>query len=136
MKEITLEATDENLATVNAFFEELMEEHDVSMKIMMQINVAVEEIFVNVAHYAYLPNSGPVTIKVDFLSDPVALVATFIDQGKPYNPLLKDDPDVTLSAQERSIGGLGIYIVKKTMDDVKYEYKNNSNILTFQKNLK
>ena len=103
------------------------------MKVQIQINIAVEEIFVNIAHYAYNPEVGPATIRVEILEDPLAVSLTFIDQGTPYDPLAKEDPDVTLAADERTIGGLGIFMVKKSMDDVKYEYKEGSNILTIVK---
>jgi anti-sigma regulatory factor (Ser/Thr protein kinase) len=77
---------------------------------------------------------GPATIKVEVTQDPLAVVITFIDSGVPYDPLAKDDPDVTLSAEQRAMGGLGIYMVKKSMDDITYEYKNGQNILRIKKN--
>ena len=104
-------------------------------QIQMQIDVAVEEIFVNIAHYAYNPEVGNAMVRVEILPDVPSVDITFIDQGVPYDPLAKADPDVTLSAEERQIGGLGIFMVKKTMDDVKYEYVNGHNILTLKKGL-
>lgn len=135
MKELELEATLENLNTVLGFVDEQLEEMECPMKVQMQIDIAVEEIYVNIAHYSYKPGVGPATIRVEFEEDPLSVILTFIDQGIPYDPLAKEDPDVTLSAEERQIGGLGIFMVKKTMDDVSYEYKEGSNILTLKKGL-
>ncbi len=133
MRELDIEALTENLDTVLEFVDRELEARDCSMKVQIQINIAVEEIFVNIAHYAYNPEVGPATIRVEILEDPLAVSLTFIDQGMPYDPLAKEDPDVTLAADERTIGGLGIFMVKKSMDDVKYEYKEGSNILTIVK---
>lgn len=135
MKELELEATLENLNTVLGFVDEQLEEMECPMKVQMQIDIAVEEIYVNIAHYSYKPGVGSATIRVEFEEDPLSVILTFIDQGIPYDPLAKEDPDVTLSAEERQIGGLGIFMVKKTMDDVSYEYKEGSNILTLKKGL-
>jgi len=135
MKEIELEAKVENLPTVLALVDEQLESVDCPMKIQMQIDVAVEEIFVNIAHYAYNPEVGNAMVRVEILPDVPSVDITFIDKGVPYDPLAKADPDVTLSAEERQIGGLGIFMVKKTMDDVKYEYVNGHNILTLKKGL-
>ena len=135
MKELTIEATDENLDEVLAFVDEQLEEHDCSPKTQMQIDVAVEELFVNIAHYAYNPETGAATVRVEVSENPLSVVITFIDKGVPYDPLAKPDPDITLSAEERQIGGLGIYMVKKSMDDISYEYKDGKNILTIKKNL-
>ena len=133
VKELTLEAKVANLQQVLDFVDENLTSMRCPMKIMMQIDVAVEEIFVNVASYAYTPNTGSVTIRMDLQEKPRAVVITFIDSGVPYNPLAKEDPDVSLSAEERSIGGLGIFMVKKTMDKMEYEYKDKQNILTMTK---
>ena len=135
MKELELEAKLENLEKVMAFVDEQLETAGCSMKIQMQIDLAVEEIFVNVANYAYSPEVGPATVRVEVKPDGSAVIITFIDQGVPYDPLAKRDPDVTLSVDEREIGGLGIFLTKKNMDDVTYEYVNGSNVLTLKKNL-
>ena len=133
--ELVIEALTENLDQVTAFVESRLEAIDCPMKVMMQIGVAVEEIFVNIAQYAYAPDKGSATVRVEVSEDPVAVVITFIDHGIPYDPLARTDPDVTLSAEEREIGGLGIFMTKKLMDDVTYEYKDGANILTMKKNL-
>lgn len=133
MRELDIEAKTENLDQVLAFVDEELEKYGCGMKTQMQIDIAVEEIFVNIAHYAYNPAVGKATIRIEVTDGTVSL--TFIDNGVPYDPLAKEDPDITLSAEERQIGGLGIFMVKKSMDDVKYEYKDGSNILTFSKDL-
>ena len=101
----------------------------------MQIDIAVEEIFVNIASYAYPNGDGTATISVSESTSPTAIRITFVDSGIPYNPLAKEDPDITLGAEEREIGGLGIFMVKKSMDDVNYEYTHGHNRLTLVKNL-
>ena len=136
MKELVIDALTDNLNTVIDFVDEQLEAADCSMKTQMQINVAVEEIFVNIAHYAYAPDTGSATIRVAVDGDPAVARIMFLDSGVPYNPLEKTDPDVTSSLAERQIGGLGIYLVKKTMDQVLYEYSEGQNILTLEKKLK
>ena len=133
MKELIIDALTENLDAVIEFVTEQLETVDCPMKAQMQIEVAVEELFVNIAHYAYAPNTGSATIRTEITADTAEI--TFIDSGVPYDPLAKPDPDVTLSAKERQIGGLGIYMVKKSMDDMRYEYREGQNILTIVKKL-
>lgn len=135
MKELIIEAKKEKLGEVLAFIDEEFEASGGSMKDQMQMDLAVEELFINVASYAYAPGTGSVTIRVETRENPRSFQVTFADRGMPYNPLAKEDPDVTLSAEERKIGGLGIFMVKKAMDDMTYEYKYGQNILTISKNL-
>lgn len=135
MAELTLQASLEKLDEVLAFVEENLEKNDCPMKVLMQVQIAVEEIFVNIAHYAYGSEQGTATIRAEVGGDPLQVIITFIDQGVPYDPLQKEDPDVTLSAEDRQIGGLGIFMVKKSMDDVKYEYADGKNILTISKKI-
>ena len=135
MKELTVVATVENIETVTDFANEQLEALDCPMKAQMQIDIAIDELFGNIAHYAYNPEVGSATVRVEVIEEPLAVVITFIDNGVPYDPLAKEDPDTTLSAEERKIGGLGIYMVKKSMDDVTYEYKDGQNILAIKKNL-
>ena len=135
MSELNIEAKTENLEKVLAFVDKHLEEKECAIKVQMQIDVAVEELFVNIAQYAYAPDIGVVTIRVELEEAPSVVVITFIDKGIPYNPLAKEDPDITLSAEERQIGGLGIYMVKKTMDDITYDYKDGQNILRIRKQL-
>ena len=136
MKELTIEATPENVDKVIEFIDGMLEEYGCGVKEQMAIDVAVDELFSNIAHYAYNPDTGYATVLVDVKNDPLAVEITFIDHGVPYDPLAKADPDTTLSVEDRQIGGLGIFIVKKSMDAVNYEYKDGKNILTIKKNLK
>lgn len=133
--EIDVEADRANLPDVLAFVDERLEAAGCPMGPQMQIDLAVEEIFVNIANYAYHPEKGNAILRVEVSEAPVQVTLTFLDSGKPYDPLAKEDPDVTLSAEDRKIGGLGIFLVKQTMDDVTYEYKDGQNILTLKKNL-
>lgn len=133
---LTVEATTENLYQVMGFVDERLEAADCPPKAQMQVDLAVEEIFVNVANYAYAPNTGDVTVGFELEKDTGAAVITFEDSGVPYDPLKKEDPDVTLEAQDRQIGGLGIFMVKKNMDDLSYEYRDGKNILTIKKALR
>lgn len=135
MKEITVDATLENLVVVQGFVEEELEAVGTSMKTIMQTSIAVEEIYVNIAHYAYNPDVGEATIRCRIDEKLLSVIIQFLDSGKPYNPLEKEDADITLSAEERDIGGLGILMVKKSMDAVEYKYEQGKNILTLQKKL-
>jgi anti-sigma regulatory factor (Ser/Thr protein kinase) len=135
MKELTVAATVENIETVTNFVNEQLEALDCPMKAQMQIDIAIDELFGNIAHYAYNPEIGKATVRVEVTEDPLAVVITFIDNGVPYDPLAKADPNTTLSAEEREIGGLGIFMVKKTLDEITYEYKDGQNILAIKKNL-
>ena len=135
MKELNIAATVENIATVTDFVNEQLESLDCPMKAQMQIDIAIDELFGNIAHYAYNPETGDATVRVEVIEEPLSVVITFIDNGVPYDPLAKADPDTTLSAEEREIGGLGIYMVKKSMDDITYEYKDGQNILKIKKSL-
>lgn len=129
MNEMTVEATPENIPVITAFVDEQLEKYDCPMKAQAQIDIAIDELFGNIVRYAYHPEIGSATVQVEVVPEPLAVVITFIDQGKPYDPLAKEDPNVTLSAEEREIGGLGIYIVKKSMNEITYEYKDGRNIL-------
>ena len=133
--ELKLDATVENIEAVTDFVNEQLEEFDCPMKAQMQIDIAIDEIFGNIAHYAYTPNVGQASVRVEVIENPRAVTVTFIDNGVPYDPLKKADPDTTLSIEDREIGGLGIFMVKKSMDEVTYEYKDGQNILTIKKNL-
>ena len=135
MAELSLEATVESLPRVLDFVNGILEPYGCSMRTQMQIEVAVEELYVNIAHYAYQPGTGPALIRAEVREGPPTAVITFIDHGVPYDPLAKEDPDVTLAAEDRKIGGLGIYMVKKSMDRMYYEHTDGQNILTIEKAL-
>ena len=133
MEKITVDAVLENLQTVIDFATEKLEERDCSMKVVMQTELVIEEVFVNIASYAYHPEIGPATFCMSFEENPDALLMTFIDAGKPYNPLEQEAPDTTLALEERDIGGLGIFLVKKNVDEISYEYADGKNILHMKK---
>ena len=133
MKALTLKATLENIAQATAFIDERLEEIDCPMKAQMQIDVAIDELFGNIARYAYGSGTGDATIQFDFDERARMASITFMDSGVPFDPLEKADPDVTLSAEERAVGGLGIFLVKKTMDNLTYRFENGMNILTLYK---
>ena len=127
-------ATLDDIPKITEFVEEELEKLGCPMKATMQIDVALDEILSNIIRYGYAKEeSGPIEVMVAEGREPNTVYIRFADYGIPYNPLTKEDPDVTLSAEERGIGGLGIFIVRKTMDDVKYKYENDQNILTLKK---
>ena len=135
VNEMTLQATLDNLPEVTAFIDSQLEELDCPMKAQFQIDVAIDELFTNIATYAYGDSTGNVTVRLDTQEDPRAVLITFIDNGVPYNPLEQEEPDITLAAEDRPIGGLGIFVVKKTMDDMSYDYKDGQNILRIKKKI-
>ena len=135
MKELVIDAKIENLDDVLGFIDGELEMAECPMKTQMQLDVAVEEIFVNIANYSYTPEIGEATISIEVQDSPKKVVITFKDSGIPFDPTAKEDPDITLSAQERQVGGLGIFMVKKSMDTMKYEYTEGQNVLEITKTL-
>ena len=135
MKELTIAAVVENIDTVTEFVNTQLENLDCPLKAQMQIDIAIDELFGNIAHYAYNPDVGNATVRVEVTEEPLAVIITFIDGGVPYDPLNAEDPDISLSAEDRQLGGLGIYMVKKSMDEISYEYKDGKNILSIKKKL-
>ena len=135
MQELNPEAAVANISTVTDFVNAILEELDCPMKAQLQIDVAIDELFSNIAKYAYAPGTGPATVRVETEEDPRAVILTFIDRGTPFDPLAAEDPDITAPAEERSIGGLGVFLVKKTMDDVRYERRDGQNILRITKRM-
>ena len=133
MEKLTIDAKLENLPTVTEFVIDALEIRDCPMKVTMQMELVIEELFVNVASYAYEDEGGKVTICRKFDDEPRALELSFIDSGTPYNPLEHKDPDTTLDAEEREIGGLGIFLVKKNVDEISYKREDEQNILTVKK---
>ena len=132
MKQLKVKADTAELDNVLSFADTILEELGCSVKAQMQIDIAIEEIFVNIAHYAYPEAEGEAVISVDSGEGP-SVTITFEDEGIQYDPLKNEDPDITLSAEDRPIGGLGIFMVKKSMDEVSYEYKDGKNRLTIKK---
>ena len=135
MKELTVEAVVENIPLATEFVNRQLEAFQCPVKARMQIDIAIDELFGNIALYAYHPEAGSVTVRVEVTEEPLAVIIAFIDNGKPYDPLANQNPDTALSAEEREIGGLGIYMVKKSMDEVSYHYKDGQNILKIKKNI-
>ena len=136
MAEITVAAALDSLDTVLRFVDGQMEQAGCPLKLMTQVDMAVEEIFVNIAHYAYRPEQlGEATVRCCVGGSPLQVTIQFLDNGTPFNPLAKEDADITLSAEERKIGGLGILMVKKSMDAVDYTYEGGKNILTIKKSI-
>ena len=133
MKEITVDARTENVSMLTDWINEALEEMGCPMKTVMQFDVAVDEIFSNIAQYAYPEKTGSATVRVGADPEKNVLTITFIDSGIPYDPLQKEDPDTALPAEQRAIGGLGIFMVKKLMDTMSYEYRDGKNIFTIGK---
>ena len=133
-EELEIEARTDNLDEVLGFLEKHLERWGCPMKVQTKLNIAAEEIYVNITSYAYGGKPGRAVIRLQRTRSPEGVRLTFTDEGVPFDPLARPDPDVTLNAADRSIGGLGIYIVKKSMDEVRYEHRNNRNILTLRKN--
>ena len=125
----------EALSDVLGFVDQTLDSCECPMKIQTAICVAIEEVFVNVARYAYGEGEGDVALGVGFNAESREITFRMADKGTPFDPLKKPDPDITLSAEEREIGGLGIFITKKTMDSVSYAYENGENVLTMTKRI-
>lgn len=133
MKQLTVKADISQLDQVLSFADTILEEAGCSVKAQMQIDIAIEELFVNIAHYAYPDGEGNAVIGVEADAEAKDVQIVFEDEGVPYNPLENEDPDITLSVEDRPIGGLGIFMVKKSMDSMAYEYKDGKNRLTIRK---
>ncbi len=136
MKSIIVPAVQDELDKVRDFVNEELEQFDCSAKARFQMEVAVEEIFVNIASYAYSPDVGDATVTCEVSDDTLVASVTFADGGKPFDPLAKTDADISADALLEREGGLGILMTKKMMDEVSYSYENGKNILTIRKNIK
>ncbi len=135
MKEWTFEANIDRISWLTDQVNDELEKLDCPMKAQMQIDVAIDELLANIASYAYDLDAGETTVRFDFDADTRTVSLTFIDSGVPYDPLAKPDPDVTLSVEQREVGGLGIFLVKKTMDDMTYVRRDGRNELTIRKRI-
>ena len=136
MKKLKIEAAVKNIEVVTDFVNAELERLNCPPKAGTQISIAIDELFGNIARYAYTPNVGNAEVRLEVEEEPLSVIVTFIDNGKPFNPLEQANPDTTASAKERKVGGLGIFLVKKTMDMVEYEYREGQNILKIKKNIK
>lgn len=135
MHELKLQTSNDTLYTVLDTVEALLKENGCPNSVKAEILIAAEEIYVNIAHYAYGGEAGEAVVQMEISQDPKVCRIVFRDKGIPYNPLEKKDPDISLSAEERAIGGLGIYMVKQSMDKVEYRYEDGSNVLLLEKRL-
>lgn len=136
MDQMTVSAVVENVKAVTRFVNERLDSLGCSDRIRVLVDVAVDEIFSNIAHYAYEAGTGTATVRVEVEENPLSMVITFIDHGVPFDATTGERPDTTkLPKKERPIGGLGLFLVKNTMDDVTYEYKDGQNILTIRKKI-
>ena len=135
MKELTVDAVLENIPSVTAFIDGQLEALDCSMKAQMQIDVAIDELFSNIARYAYPDGPGKVTVGIEFDEENRMCSVVFSDEGIPFDPLAQQAPDTSLPLMDRPVGGLGIFLVKKTMDAVEYRHENGRNILTIRKRI-
>ena len=135
MNKLTVPAKIENLQKVMDFLGDQLDSVDYVMKARLQLELSIEEAYVNIVNYAYELEEGEVIICCNVDESPLKVTMQFIDYGKPYNPLKNQDPDISLNAEEKEIGGLGIFLIKKNVDDISYKYHDGKNILTIQKKL-
>ena len=132
---MTLPASVANIEKIVAFLEQELEKRDCPVKTSMQICLAADEVMANIAMYAYVQGGGDVTVRFDYDGADRMAAITFTDSGIPFDPLAKEDPDVGLPAEKRKIGGLGIFLVKKTMDEIRYSREDGKNILCIRKRI-
>lgn len=132
MKQIKVKSNKDNLDFVLSNVFEELEDYKPSMKYKLRLELIIEELFLNICNYAY-EDEGDIIIQCLIEENPLRTIIIFIDDGIPFNPLEKEDSDLSLNADEREIGGLGLTIVRKNVDDLEYKYENNQNILTFTK---
>ena len=137
VKELMIEAKTENLHRVFDFVTGELSSYILQPKTVRQIKLCVEEIFLNIANYAYHPDTGfaKITVKVDNEDEALRVMISFTDKGNPFNPLSVASPDVEAELEERNVGGLGIFLVKNAVDGLAYEYTDGQNILTIEKSL-
>ena len=131
-----MEAIRENIPRITEFVDAELEQLDCSVKAQMAIDIALDEVLANITNYAYTPGTGKVEVSVGYDAQERTAVIAFRDSGIPFDPLQREEPDTTLSAEDREIGGLGIFLVRKLMDDVQYRRENDTNILTLRKKIK
>jgi anti-sigma regulatory factor (Ser/Thr protein kinase) len=135
MKSIRVKASIKNTANVLSFIDEQLEEAGCPAETRLQIELAVDELFANISKYAYGPDDGMAEIGIEIIGEPHIVCVKLADSGVKYNPLEKEDPDISLPRRKRPVGGMGIYLAKQNMDDIRYEYTDGKNILTLEKNL-
>lgn len=134
-KTLTIDAKVDKLHDVLGFIDAVLEEQDCPPKAQMQIDLSVEELFVNIASYAYPDSEGQAEIRIRTFGEPKQAEIVLLDSGIPYDPTKNEDPDITMAAEDRDIGGLGVFMVKKYMDSIQYAYENGQNVLTITKTI-
>ena len=132
-RELTMDAVIENVTSLTETVDGMLESMDCPMRVQAQIDIAIDEVFSNIANYAYAPDVGTAVVRIETCREPASITLVFRDWGIKYNPLAKKDPDVTLGLEERQIGGLGIFIVKKSMNKMYYRRRGRQNVLTLVK---
>ena len=132
MKEIILKSNLDDLDSLLLEIEESLDDERISTKSKLQIELIIEELFVNLCNYAY-EKEGEIKIQYELSEDPFRIIMNFVDEGVKFNPLNKEEPDLTLNADQREIGGLGLTIVRKNVDKIDYKYENNQNVLSIEK---
>lgn len=135
MERLKIQAIDDNLSMVMEWVEDLIRKECTEEKTISEILIAVDELFINICHYAYEGKTGEAEFGLEILEAPKRVRLRIKDQGIPFNPFALEDPNITLSAEERKIGGLGIFMVKDFMDDVDYTYVDAHNVITLEKHL-
>ena len=133
MKELTLDAKPESLPELKSFVSAALEELDCPEGARKQLLIVADEIFANIANYAYGGGEGSASVRLEAGTEPRSVVLTFTDSGVPFDPLTAGTPDTSLKARERKIGGLGIFMVRKLTDEIGYEYADGKNILRIKK---
>ena len=136
MNKLTVPAKIENLQKVMDFLDDHLNSVDYVLKARLQLELSIEEVYVNIVNYAYGSEEGEIIICCNVSQSPLKVTMQFIDYGKPYNPLENEAPDILLNAEEKEIGGLGIFLIRNNVDDISYKYLDGKNILTIQKKLK
>ena len=135
MKELTVDAKPGSLSEIKTFAAAGLDEMNCPAGTREQLLIVIDEIFSNIASYAYGDGKGSVTVRMETGTEPRSVVLTFIDSGMPFDPLMMKTPDTSLKARERKIGGLGIFMVRKLTDKATYEYRDGKNILKIRKNI-
>lgn len=135
-KELTVDATLESIALVTDFVNSELDAKDCSPKARVQIDIAIDELISNIVSYAFPSGNGSFTVRVAFEKSSPTAVLTFLDRGQPFDPLSVSEPDVTSAAEDRPVGGLGVFLIRRLMNDASYEYRDGQNILRLRKDMR
>ena len=132
---MTLDAVPENFAAVQDWIREHLASIPCSVRTLLELDMIVEEVFINIANYAYGKQIGKAWVDLSMDDSGKHLIMTFRDKGIPYDPLKKETPDLKSPAEKRAIGGLGIFLVHEYSDSLSYQYKDGENQLTISKKI-